>query len=121
MENNKRKYILNIGYIEREVIYPIVTDNLLYCSQKFINTNSTKQILTTFKYSTIPIKTSIQSKGAILSLSPQHLNLSIGYLNRKLLSVEANSSFSMFYNNEDRQALQVCAVIKPKIQGEQHD
>lgn len=108
------------GDMEREMIYPIESHETLFCSRKFIDNAHTKES-TTLKYSAVPIKISVQSRGARLSLSPQHLGLSIGYLNRKVLSVEADSSFSMFSNTDNHQVLQVCAVIEPKNQGEHHD
>ncbi len=109
------------GDMEREMVYPIESNETLFCSRKFIDNEHAKESETTLKYSETPIKVSVQSRGARLSLSPQHLGLSIGYLNRKVLGVEAESSFSMFYNTDDHQVLQVCAVIEPKNQGEHHD
>ena len=119
--NTRSAFEFYIGAMEREMIYPIVSNEALFCSRKFIDNDHVKESTTTLKYSEVPIKISVLSRGARLSLSPQHLALSIGYLNRKVLSVEADSSFSMFYSNGDHQVLQVCAVIEPKNQGEHHD
>lgn len=118
--NMRSDFTLYIGDMEQEMIYPIESNETLLCSQKFID-NTYKESEKTLKYSQVPIKTSVQSRGARLSLSPQYLGLSIGYLNRKVLRVEADSSFSMFYNIDEHQVLQVCAVIEPKNQGEHHD
>jgi|TARA_R110001599_G_scaffold353683_1_gene595284 hypothetical protein len=118
--NTRSAFEFYIGDMEREMIYPIVSNEALFCSRKFIDNDHAKES-TTLKYSEVPIKISVLSRGARLSLSPRYLALSIGYLNRKVLSVEADSSFSMFYSNGDHQVLRVCAVIEPKNQGEHHD
>lgn len=119
--NTRSAFEFHIGYMEREMIYPIVTNEPLFCSQKLIDNEYAKAPKAALIYADTPIKISVQSQGARLILSPQHLGLSIGYLHRKVLRVDADSSFSMFYNNGNSNALQVCAVIEAKNQGENHD
>ncbi len=119
--DTRAAFEFHIGYMEREIVYPRITDDISICTQQFLAAENVKPSNDTLIYSEEPIKISVQAQGVRLSLSPHYIGVSIGYVNRKVLRIEKDSSFSMFYNNEKKQGIQVCAVIESKPQGEHHE
>lgn len=105
---------LHIGYMEREMVYPRVSKDKLLCIQQFTSSENIKPLSEAIIYAEDPIKISVLSQGARLSLSPHSIGFNIGLINRKELRVSTDGSFSMFYSNKKESGMDVCAVIESK-------
>lgn len=119
--DTRSAFELHIGYMEKEIVYPRISDDKLLCIQQFITSENVESLSEELIYAEDPIKISVQSQGARLSLSPYSIGLNIGLINRKELRVSTDNSFSMFYSNKKSPGIDVCAVIESKNQGEQHE
>lgn len=106
---------LHIGYMEREIIYPRISDDISICTLQFIATENVEPLNSTLIFAEYPIKINVKSQGARLSVSSHYIGVSLGYINRGEIRVAADSSFTMFYNNVKQQGIQVCAVIESKL------
>lgn len=119
--DTRSAFELHIGYMEREIVYPIISDDKSLCIQQVITSTNVEPLSKEIIYAEDPVKISVQSRGARLSVSPYSIGLGLGLINRKELRVSSDSSFSMFYSNNEQSGIDVCAIIESKNQGEHHE
>lgn len=112
--DTRSAFELHIGYMEREIVYPIISDDKSLCIQQLITSVNVEPLSDGLSYAEDPIKISVQSQGARLSLSPYSIGFNFGFINRKELRVSTDNSFSMFYSNKKQPGVEVCAVIESK-------
>jgi len=126
--DTRATFELNLGFIEREIVYPRVVEDDATCMSllfsPLVSTPLVESTTTNVLYAKHPVKFSVNSYGARVSFSPASVDINLGYLNRKVTRVSAEDSFSMFYSNQTqqkKQGIEVCALIKLQLKEEHHE
>jgi hypothetical protein len=120
----RESFGLHLGYIERVLIYPIVSNNGLLCADKLLGNAKVKddKVTPLPVYWDDAIVVNNHAYGIGFSLSGHSLDLIIGIKNSKALSVQSSDTFSIFYSDKEAQkGLQVCALIQPQPEGLNHE
>ncbi|MFT6920996.1 MAG: hypothetical protein ACJA2G_003652 [Cognaticolwellia sp.] len=118
--NTHESFDVHFGYLEKELIYPIV-DNNIVCSSYLLDGDSESYNTEPVLFAQEPIKTIIKSTGLYFTLSSYTFGFSVGVLNRHVLRVNSEESFSMFYQNVKSPDTQVCAVIQSQFKGDNNE
>ncbi len=110
---------IHMGYLEREIVYPVISDNSLLCADLV---TPVKPGNPDIQYSDDAIQVKHRYVGMGIDVSPHNFNAKLGLGHKKMIRVDANSSFSMLYNNKNQQhGTEVCAVIQPTLKGRNHE
>lgn len=117
----RESFGIHLGYLERELVYPVIANDSLLCADRLRQTPASETTHTAPEYADQAIQVKSRHMGLGFSLSRYAINASFGMTQRKILRVAANTSFSMFYINDDKQGTQICAVQQPPLKGKSHE
>lgn len=113
---------VHLGYIEREIVYPVISHNSLVCAARLLTSSPFNTIGSDLVYSDDPIQVTSRRTGLGISVSPHSIDAMLGFTHKKVFRVQADSSFSMFYKSfEIQPGVQVCAVIHPPSKGQDYE
>lgn len=104
---------LQLGSIERQLIYPVITKNTDLCINTILNKASPlhEDSGQSAKYLNEPVHIDTQWKGGGIDISPFSFMISLGVGHKQSTRILSGKSFSMYYNNSLNHA-ELCSSFK---------
>tara|TARA_B100000614_G_scaffold262547_1_gene296758 strand:- start:3134 stop:3640 length:507 start_codon:yes stop_codon:yes gene_type:complete len=100
-----------IGYIEREQLFPVLTENPDHCIEQLLGTSPVEAETEATEYSETPFVVEINRIGLGLELSPISLSGNLGITRNRKVQIPTDKSFSFFYLNMEDKKHKICANV----------
>lgn len=105
--------LMNVGYLESELLYPLVTSGKKHCYSYALSPGAVSSHPENLIFSDTPVRISRKKLGVGMGLSEFGMQLNVGVNHSSVLRFERNDSFSFFYSNiEGDNPPYFCAIIK---------
>lgn len=103
---------IQIGYIERDLIFPVLTYEPLYCASKLLKNGPLVPGDTQTDFIEKPVLIETERVGVGMELSLYLFTGNLGINRTRMVRIEADSSFSMYYlSSDENEETDICVTV----------